>query len=198
MVVTVNRANNGLRGITRDLVRQQLSDVAVDLFAEHGFERITVEQVAAAAGVSVRSVHRYFPAKEDMVVGPLAAYGEDVRGALEGRPADEPVMASLHAAFATMLSQRPQTQRDKVAIRLLLSTPSLQARNAEKHLAWAKLLEPLIAERLVGEDAELRARVLVQASLGAFSTALSVWADEAETREVHEVLQIAFRTLDRA
>ncbi|MEU5872211.1 TetR family transcriptional regulator [Glycomyces sp. NPDC047369] len=196
--MTVNRARSGLRGITRDLVRQQLSDVAVDLFAEQGFERVTVEQVAAAAGVSVRSVHRYFPAKEDLVVGPLAAYGEDVRAALAERPADEPVMASLHAAFAAMLRQRPQTQRDKVAIRLLSSTPSLQARNAEKHLAWAKLLEPLITKRLAGEDAELRGRVLVQAGLGAFATALSAWAEEGEARDLHEVLQIAFRALDRA
>ncbi|MDV6212713.1 TetR family transcriptional regulator [Rhodococcus erythropolis] len=192
------KTNDGLRAITRDMVRQQLSDVAVDLFAEHGFERVTVEQVAAAAGVSVRSVHRYFPAKEDMVVGPLAAYGEDVRDALEDRPAGEPVMASLHTAFATMLRQRPQTQRDKVAIRLLSSTPSLHARNAGKHLAWARLLEPLIAERLRGEDAELRARVLVQASLGAFSTALAAWADEGEERGLHELLQVAFLTLERA
>lgn len=83
--------------MTRDMVRQRLADVAIDPFVERGFECVTVKQVAAAAGISVRSVHRYFPAKEDMVVGTLAAYGSSVRDALELRPAGESVMESLHA-----------------------------------------------------------------------------------------------------
>jgi AcrR family transcriptional regulator len=182
--------------MTRDMVRQRLADVAIDLFAEHGFECVTVEQIAAAAGISVRSVHRYFPAKEDMVVGTFAANGTFVRDALEGRPVGEPVMESLHAAYATMLRRRPQTQRDKVAIRLLSCTPSLHARNAEKHLAWAELLEPIIAERVHGEDAPLRSRVLVQASLSVFSAALSAWADSRETRDLHELLDVAFQAFE--
>ncbi|WP_198415729.1 MULTISPECIES: TetR/AcrR family transcriptional regulator [unclassified Cryobacterium] len=193
----ISNPAGGLRAVTRDMVRQRLADIAIDLFAEHGFECVTVEQIGAAAGISVRSVHRYFPAKEDMVVGTLAAYGTIVRDALEGRPVEEPVMQSLHAAYATMLRSRPQTQGDKVAIRLLSSTPSLHARNAEKHLAWAELLQPIIAERVHGEDAPLRSRVLVQASLGAFSAALSAWADSRETRDLHELLDVAFHALER-
>lgn len=179
------------------MVRQRLSDVAIDLFAERGFENVTVEQVAAAAGVSARSVHRYFPAKEDMVIGTLADYGHLVREALEARDADEPVMESLHTAYAAMLSSRPQTDRDKIAVRLLSSKPSLRARNVEKHLLWAEILTPIVAQRLSGDDVVLRARVLVQASLGAFDVALVAWANSHETRDLHDVLSIAFRPLDR-
>lgn len=177
------------------MVRQRLSDVAVDLFAEHGFENVTVEQVAAAAGVSTRSVHRYFPAKEDMVIGTLADYGHLVSEAFEGRAIEEPVTESLHVAFAAMLSSRPQTERDKIAVRLLSSKPSLRARNVEKHLLWAEILTPIVARRLTGDDVLLRARVLVQASLGAFDVALITWADSRETRDLHDVLRIAFRAL---
>lgn len=190
--------SGGLRAVTRDLVRQQLSDIAIDLFAEHGFESVTVEQVASAAGISARSVHRYFPAKEDMVVGMLAAHGEFVRDAFTAQPADEPVMESLHAAYVSMLHRRPQTPRDKVAIRLLSSAPALRARNVEKHLLWAELLTPVVAERLDGADVPLRAEVLVQASLGAFSIALTAWAETDEMRDLDEFLDIAFRDLERA
>lgn len=193
-----NRPAGGLRAMTRDMVRQRLADVAIDLFAAEGFECVTVEQIAATAGISVRSVHRYFPAKEDMVVGTLASYGSSVQDALEQRPVEEPVMDSLHAAYAAMLRTRPQTQRDKVAIRLLSSTPALHARNAEKHLVWAELLEPIVAQRLDGDDIALRSRVLVQASLGAFSAVLSAWADAGETRDVHELLDVAFGALGPA
>lgn len=194
MTETKTRAG-GLRAVTRDVVRQQLSDVAIDLFAEHGFECVTVEQVAAASGISTRSVHRYFTAKEDMVVGTLAANGELVREALEARPAEEPVMTSLHAAYGAMLRSRPQTDRDRIAIRLLSSTPSLRARNVEKHLAWAELLTPVVAARLDGTDIPVRARALVQASLSALNVAMIAWADSDEARELGAILDVAFRDL---
>ncbi len=185
---------DGLRSVTRDAVRRRLADVAIDLFAEHGFDGVTVEQVAVAAGVSTRSMHRYFASKEDMVIGVPEAYGQRVRDALAARPA-EPVMVSLHAAYAALLGHRPQTERDRVAMRLLASTPSLRARNLEKHLLWSGLLTPIVAERLGGTDAAMRAQVLVQASLAAFTLALIAWGDVRERRSVLEVLDVAFRDL---
>lgn len=186
----------GLRAVTRDLVRQRLSDVAVDLFAEHGFEEVTVEQVAAAAGVSARSVHRYFPAKEDMVVGTLADYGQRVADVLAARPADESVIESLHAAYAAMLGTRAQTDRDKTAIRLLASTPSLRARNFEKHLQWAEILTPIVAQRLDSDHALLQAKVIVQASLCAFDVALGAWAESTEMQGLQDMLSTTFRALE--
>jgi AcrR family transcriptional regulator len=145
--------------------------------------------VAVASSISARSVHRYFPAKEEMVVGTLATNGEFVREALEARPADELVMESLHAAYAAVLHRRPQTRRDKIAIRMLSSTPSLRARNFEKHLSWANLLTPSVAAtRWLG--CSKRSRVLVRASLAAFSTALTASAESDETRGLDELLSI--------
>ncbi|MFI5427869.1 TetR family transcriptional regulator [Aeromicrobium sp. UC242_57] len=128
---------SGLRAVTRDAARQHLSDVAVDLFAQHGFDSVTVEQIADAAGISARSVHRYFAAKEDMVIGMFEANGEFVRDALLGRPVDESVLTSLYAAIAALIHRGPQRNRDKAAMRLLATTPSVRARNVEKHLAWS-------------------------------------------------------------
>lgn len=178
------------------MVRQQLSDVAIDLFAEGGFENVTVEQVASAAGVSARSVHRYFPAKEDMVIGTLADYGQRVAEAFAARTTDERVMESLHAAYATMLGSREQTDRDKTAIRLLSSTPSLRARNFEKHLHWADILTPIVAQRLDGDHALLRAKVIVQASLCAFDVALATWAESDDMHGLQETLSTTFRALE--
>jgi AcrR family transcriptional regulator len=182
----------GLRVVARDAARQRLSDVAIDLFAERGFEAVTIEQIAERAGISARSVHRYFAAKEDMVIGLFEANGEFVRDALLDRPVDESVLTSLHAAYAALIERGPQRARDKLAMRLLSSTPSLRARNVEKHLVWADLLTPIVAERLDGADVLLRARVLVQASLSAFQLALMAWADDLHERPISELLRITF------
>ncbi|MFJ2755528.1 TetR/AcrR family transcriptional regulator [Nocardioides sp. NPDC087217] len=188
----------GLRAVARDAVRQRLADVAMDLFAEHGFETVTVEQIAERAGVSARTVHRYFPAKEDMVIGMLEANGGFVRDELLARPVDESVLLSLRAAYMALVGRGPHDeQRVRTAMRLLSSTPSLRARNVEKHLVWAELLTPIVAERLDGDDATLRARVLVEASLSAFQLSMITWADDPTERTRAELLDIAFRDLVR-
>jgi AcrR family transcriptional regulator len=187
----------GLRDITREAVRTRISEVAVDLFAEHGFDSVTVEQIAAEVGISARSFHRYFPAKEDAVIGDLTRWGEFVRDILTSRPADEPPLVSLRIAFASLLS-RPRSiedeQRSKRTMRVLTSTASLRARNLEKHLAWANMLVPVVQARVAGDYAELRAQTLVQAALACFDIALTTWA-ESEGVDAVELLRQSFAAL---
>lgn len=187
----------GLRDITREAVRTRISEVAVDLFAEHGFEAVTVEQIAGAVGISARSFHRYFPAKEDAVIGDLARWGGVVRDALSSRPVGEPALVSLRLAFESLLSQPRSSEdelRSKRTMRVLTSAASLRARNLEKHLAWADLLVPVVRERVAGDDAELRAQTLVQAAIACFDVALTTWA-ESESEDAVELLRRSFAAL---
>lgn len=181
--------------MTRDAVRARIADVAIGLFAEHGFDRVTVDQIAAAVGISARSFNRYFPAKEDTVMGGAETWGEMVRDAFAARPADEPVWASLCAALDRMLAESEADQaRQKLMMRVLISAPTLRARNLEKHLAWARMLVPLVRERLTVDDADadVRAEAIVQAGLACFDVALISWAHPGEDRSPRVMLRIAF------
>ncbi|WP_228373636.1 TetR family transcriptional regulator [Demequina soli] len=185
----------GTRAIARDAVRARISEVAVDLFDTHGFDEVTVEQIAAAVGVSTRSVHRYFPAKEDTVVADPAGLGERVRDAFAARPEDEPVWDGLLASYEALLAAPGRDeQRGKKAMRVLGSTPALRARNLEKHLLWARLLTPLVAARLGGRDAPLRAEAIVQSSLACFDIALTAWA-ESDDETGADLLRRTFAAL---
>ena len=186
----------GLRDITRDAVRARIAAVAVARFDADGFEHVTVEQVAAEAGISARSFHRYFPAKEDAVIGDPRRHRAALANAFRARPTDEPVWTALREAFAEMLDRGgddPETGRRSV--RVMTSTPSLRARNLEKHQAWAEVLTPLVVERIDGAGRELRARTIVQASLACFDVAITTWATEAED-DVVGLLRRAFDVLD--
>lgn len=193
--VSSDTTRPGLRAITRDAVRGRISQTAIDLFVQHGYENVTIEQIAATVGISPRSFHRYFPAKEDTVIEDPAAYGALVRDALASRPSEEPVWASLRAAYIALLEQGYDA-RGKATMRLLSSTAALRARNLEKHLLWADLLVPVVEERLSGADTLLRARAIVQASLACFDVALTTWAEPDEQREPIELLDIAFHAAD--
>lgn len=187
-----------LREIGRDAVRARITEVALDLFAEHGFEKVTVDQIAAAAGMSGRTFHRYFPAKEDVVVGEPEQWGEFVRDAFAARPAGEPVWDSLLAAFEAFndfLAESGRDQRGKVAMRILVSTASLRARNLEKHQLWGRMLVPLVAARLADDDAALRAEIIVQAALACLDVAFTTWANVDDDTTISELLERSFGML---
>lgn len=188
-----------LREIGRDAVRARITEIALDLFAEHGFDQVTVDQIAAAAGMSGRTFHRYFPAKEDVVVGEPEQWGEFVRDAFAARPADEPVWDSLLAsfeAFIGFLAESGRVQRGKFAMRVLVSTASLRARNLEKHQLWGRMLVPLVAARLPDDgDTALRAEIIVQAALACLDVAFTTWANVDDDTTISELLERSFGML---
>lgn len=175
----------------------RISGVAVDLFAEHGFDQVTVEQIAAAVGISSRSFHRYFSSKEDAVVGDPAWLGQLTAQAFTARPPGERLWASLHQSIAAAMEQAGgHDEHGKQIMRVLHSTPSLRARNLEKHQLWARLLTPLVANRLTGDHVPLRAQTLVHAALACLDVALTAWADSDNTAGAKELLDQSFATLD--
>lgn len=58
----------GLRDRKKALTRQYISDVGTHLFLEHGFETVTVAEIAAAAEVSVKTIFNYFGSKEELLL----------------------------------------------------------------------------------------------------------------------------------
>jgi AcrR family transcriptional regulator len=58
----------GLRERKKQRTRSQIADAAARLFAERGYEQVTVSDVARAADVSEQTVYNYFPAKENLVL----------------------------------------------------------------------------------------------------------------------------------
>ncbi|MFI2413064.1 TetR/AcrR family transcriptional regulator [Streptomyces sp. NPDC018947] len=151
----------GLRERKRRQMVQRLSDVAVGLFLEKGFDAVSVAEVAAAAEVSKPTLFRYFPAKEDLVLHRIADHeGEAARVAGEG-PAP---LAALRRHFLAGLERSdPVTglndHPDVLAFhRLLYGTPALVAR-AHAHLERS---ESALADALGGDlDARLAAAQII-------------------------------------
>ena len=176
------RAPTDLRERTRRVVRQQISETATQLFIEHGFAATTIDQIAEAAGVSRRSFFRYFPSKEDVILGELVERGPLVAAALAARPEDEPPWDALRAALLSLRQSRAQDDRAELEIgRMLYETPTLRARHLEKQLAWESLLAPVLAERIRSTtqnatiDPELQASAIVSGSLACLDVASKTW-----------------------
>src|SRR5579884_4051965 len=73
---------------SRQVAAQAILDTAVRLFAEQGYEQTTIAQIAREAGISQRSLFRYFGTKEDLVCGDQDALGELLKQTVEQQPAE--------------------------------------------------------------------------------------------------------------
>jgi AcrR family transcriptional regulator len=85
----------GLRERKKRQTRQMISDVATMMFAERGFDQVTVAEVAAAANVSKMTVFNYFPRKEDLLLDRQSELVDLLTGAIRGRSPGESVVAAV-------------------------------------------------------------------------------------------------------
>ncbi len=171
----------GLRERKKAETYRRLSETAVGLFLEHGFERVTVADVAAATGVSKPTLFRYFPAKEDLVLHRLADHEGEAGTVVAGRPPGCSPLAALRRHFLAGLDRRdPVTGlSDDPGVlafhALLYGTPSLVARlhthQERDEAALAEALAPVgsggetgagVGERLAAGQIVAVRRVLAQ------------------------------------
>jgi AcrR family transcriptional regulator len=174
---------------TRDRIRA----CALRLFLEQGYDATTVEQIAAAAGVSHMTFFRYFPAKEDVALSD--SYDPLIARLLEQTPAAWPVRQRIRAALLQGLAQVYQTDRDTLLAqnKLIAATPALRDRLwADQISAQQLFLQALGGE---GDRPSLQTRVIVAACLAAASTAILAWVENDGTPELPELIDQALETL---
>ncbi|MEO6503355.1 MAG: TetR/AcrR family transcriptional regulator [Jatrophihabitantaceae bacterium] len=129
----------------------------MSLFFEHGYDSVTVADVARQAGVSVATVFNYFEAKEDLFfdeVDPLqTTLVETVRGCV---PGDSVLLALRQQVFYQLTAGRADADADEVARfhAAVVESPDLQRREQHIQLQRRQALTQVLAEAL-GADAPL-------------------------------------------
>jgi AcrR family transcriptional regulator len=141
----------GLREQHKRRTRDAIGAAAMSLFFEHGYDSVTVADVARQAGVSVATVFNYFDAKEDLFfdeVDPLqAALVDAVRRC---PPGDSVLLALRHQVFYQLTAGRADTDADEVARfhAAIVESPDLQRREQHIQLERRQVLTRALAEAL--------------------------------------------------
>ncbi len=160
-------------------MRAEVSAVAFRLFAEQGFEKTTVDQIAAEAGLSRTTFFRYFGTKEEVVLGKREEVGQAVAAALSARPEGERLWVSLRRAFDVLTSiEADNPERCLSLMRLLSDSYALTTRQREKTQGWPSMLVPEAARRLGGgpePTGTLRAQALVASAIACLDAAVDAW-----------------------
>jgi AcrR family transcriptional regulator len=138
-----------VRDAKKAATRRALISHAVHLFDQRGFEKTTVDDIVAAAGVSQRTFFRHFTAKEDVVFDDIPARRADFARALDDVPDDQPAWAALRDTFRAMTRQYTDEEPElsRIRIRLWMTEPLLYARWAEFSLDWERDVAAFLARR---------------------------------------------------
>lgn len=185
------------RDIARAAVRAELAQVAFDLFLREGFEKVTLDDLAAAAGVSRSTFLRYIGSKEEAVLGVFDAHGEQVAEAVRARPADEDDWTALRRGLdAAIEHYRRDPARALRLTRFVLNTPALCARQLEKQRGWWPALARALAERTdPAQPVTLAISVKAAAALDCLNIALDHWTASDGRLDLVDLLDQAFGAL---
>jgi AcrR family transcriptional regulator len=189
----------GLRERKKAETRRALEHAALRLFGERGFEAVTIDEIAAAAGVSSRTFFRYYGSKDDVLIGPFATLEETLRSALNRRPVNEPPLSALCGAvgeLAAVLERDRPVLRPRVEI--LLTHASLVARAHSIRESWRRLLIEEAARRLdVDPTRDLRPHVAANWALAGLTSARDVWDTGRTHRQLPDLLAEAYALMGK-
>ena len=182
-------------GRPRASSQRMLEEAASELFLEQGYARTTIEQITQRAGVSRNTFFNYVGSKSDLLWVELDAslrtLGEALAaevdpGQVTDAPGESPhPVALVEQALITTARSFPAgraplvlTQHEVMGI-----DAELQAAGLVRALGHADLIETFLAARLTGPGAELRARAIALALVGAAAAAVARWATDGPDRE---------------
>ncbi|MEV6790747.1 helix-turn-helix domain-containing protein [Streptomyces sp. NPDC051320] len=181
---------------TRQLAAQEILDTALRLFTEQGYEETTVAQIAHEAGVSQRTLFRYFGAKEDLIGPKKDELGELLRKTVEEQPADVSAWDALRAGWIAVLSSHATPEQAFKRLRLLFTTSSLYAGYLEKQLSWRTALLPAIETRMEkADERRLRAGAVIAAAFACADVACQTWVERDGQGSVTELFDLCLSTV---
>jgi AcrR family transcriptional regulator len=188
-----------LRSRTRNAMKAETVAVASRLFDDLGFDNTTVDQIAAAAGLSRATFFRYFKTKEDVALDDLDGLGQRVAAAFAARPGHERAWAALRRAFDVITEDNASDPgRSLRFFTMMCQTPSLKARHWEKQQRWHELLDPEMRRRLGRSSAthDPAAAALVGAGLACLDAATEAWLACNGTETLASLLDESMDALD--
>lgn len=177
--------------------RRSIQEHALRLFAANGYDNTTVEDIAAAAGVSHVTFYRYFPRKENVVE--TREYDPMIEGLIVARPPHESPMVAIGIALSGWLTAILPDDEDRLRIRVRLatSTPDLRARLTNTVDDTRDLFARSLARRSGHTHDSLTVTVQAAIAVAVFSTALEIWA-HTDDGDLIAILDASFAAAETA
>lgn len=182
-------------GRRRSTSWEHISNVAIDLFAARGFDEVSVDDVAEAAGIARRTLFRYYPSKNALPWGDFDAHLTWMRDLLADLDPDVGINEALRTALLAFNTfDEAETARHRQRMRVILQTAELQAYSMTMYAGWRAVVVAFVARRLGMKEADVVPQTVAWTMLGAALSAYQHWLDD-ESVSLAQALGDAFDTV---
>lgn len=188
-------------GRRRSTTPLHISDIAIDLFAARGFAEVSVDDVAHAAGISRRTLFRYYASKNAIPWGEFDTYLTQLQALLDNVDPQVRLRQALRAALLAFNTfDECETARHRQRMRVILETAELQAYSMTMYAGWRAVIAGFVARRLGVKTTDLVPQTVAWTMLGVALAAYEHWlSDESVSlpQALGEAFDIVGAGLDR-
>ncbi|MEU2258045.1 TetR family transcriptional regulator [Nocardia xishanensis] len=166
-----------LRDRKKERTRRAIAGAALRLFAERGFEAVTIADIAAAAEVGTRTLHRYYSGKDELLFAEDDEHRAELSRLLAARPQGEAPEETLAAVIGPMVGHFANRLDDlRLRDALIAANPALQARDLAKRGAVEALLAGHLAKQMGVDPAEdVRPLLWAKVGMACFFAGFEIW-----------------------
>jgi mycofactocin system transcriptional regulator len=161
--------------------QDHITDVALALFAAHGFDEVSVDDVAKAAGIARRTLFRYYASKNAIPWGDFDAHLQHLRDLLAAQSSEIPLAEALREALLSFNTYDAQEMaQHRLRMRVILETAGLQAYSMTMYAGWREVIATYVAQRIGATPEDLMPQTVGWLMLGVALSAYEHWlADES-------------------
>ncbi|HPY25969.1 MAG TPA: mycofactocin system transcriptional regulator [Mycobacterium sp.] len=185
----------GRAGRRRSTTCDHIADVALDLFAAYGFERVSVDDIALSAGIARRTLFRYYPSKNAIPWGEFDSYLRHFGALLDSSDPALPLREVLRAAlldFNTFADDEMDRHRRRMSV--ILQSEELQAYSMTMYAGWRAVVARFVGRRLDTGPSELVPQTIAWTLLSVALAGHEYWLGHPWT-PLRECLGEAFDTV---
>jgi TetR/AcrR family transcriptional regulator, regulator of mycofactocin system len=194
--ISMSREPASRVGRRRSTTGDHITNVALELFASRGFDEVSVDDVARAAGIARRTLFRYYPSKNAIPWGDFDAHLDHMRELLDAVPADAPTAVALRSALLAFNDfDEAETAHHRQRMRVILETDALQAHSMTMYAGWRAVVAEFVARRLGLEVGDLVPQTTAWSMLGVALSAYEYWLADGSV-SLQRSLGDAFDTVD--
>jgi AcrR family transcriptional regulator len=184
----------GLRERKREETRRRITDAGMCLFIEQGIDATTVDEIAAAAGISRRTFFHYFPSKDDILLSLQQGMGGLIAERVRHGDATASPLELIRAAVIATCAEVPAEDMMKID-RLMKASPAVQARKQASYVEHERTLFAALRERWPDPARETGLRLVAILAIGAIRLSTEALGQEGEERTLVALLEAAFDAL---
>ncbi|MBK1838165.1 TetR family transcriptional regulator [Azospirillum sp. YIM B02556] len=187
--------SEGLRERKRRGTQQRITDAGLRLFIEKGYDAATIDEIAAAAGISRRTFFYYFKSKDEILLSLQSGMGEMIADEVRRAPPDARPLDAIRDAVVKVCASIHTD--DMIAIdRLMRSSEAVQARKQASYVQHEETLFAALRERWPDPARSTGLRLVAMLAIGATRLSSDMFSREGGRRPIGEVLRDCFRDLE--